>query len=135
MIKVFAKAELPHFDSTRDTRDRLDLLTDDVPVDAQLMRADRILYHPGDNGASHAHPDCHHVFWVLAGTGIMHTDSGPTRLHAGMSVLVLPGETHWFENDGDENFSFVEFWAPRPVAATVWTIVNDQCTWAPTVVS
>ena len=31
--------------------------------------------------------------------------------------------------DTDENFSFVEFWAPPPTG-TIWTVAGDRCTWA-----
>ncbi|HEY4464185.1 MAG TPA: cupin domain-containing protein [Streptosporangiaceae bacterium] len=130
LAKAFAAAELPHLVSTRDTRDRLDLVTDDVPVGARLLRADRIVYHPGDTAAAHYHEDCHHVFVVLEGTGLLHTGDASARLAAGMSALVGPGEIHWFENDSAENFAFVEFWAPPP-ANTVWTVAGDRCTWAP----
>jgi quercetin dioxygenase-like cupin family protein len=126
--KVFAVGELPHLVSTRDTRDRLDLVTDDVPVGARAIRADRIVYHPGDTAAAHYHTDCQHVFCVLAGSGLLHTDGEANRLEAGMSALVGPGEVHWFENDTDEKFSFVEFWAPPPTG-TVWTVEGDRCTW------
>jgi quercetin dioxygenase-like cupin family protein len=128
--KVFAAAELPHLVSTRDTRDRLDLVTDDVPVGARAVRADRIIYHPGDTAAAHYHSDCHHVFCVLAGSGLLYTDEQATRLNAGDSALVGPGEVHWFENDRQEEFSFVEFWAPPPTQ-TIWTVTGDRCTWAP----
>jgi mannose-6-phosphate isomerase-like protein (cupin superfamily) len=128
--KVFAAGELPHLVSTRDTRDRLDLVTNDVPVDAKAIRADRIVYHPGDTAAAHYHTDCHHVFCVLAGSGLLYTDGQANRLEAGMSALVGPGEVHWFENDRQEEFSFVEFWAPPPTQ-TIWTVEGDRCTWAP----
>jgi quercetin dioxygenase-like cupin family protein len=128
--KVFAASELPHLVSTRDTRDRLDLVTDDVPVGAKTIRADRIIYHPGDTAAAHYHTDCHHVFCVLAGSGLLYTGEQATRLNAGDSALVGPGEVHWFENDRQEEFSFVEFWAPPPTQ-TIWTVTGDRCTWAP----
>lgn len=128
--KALAASELPHLVSTRDTRDRLDLVTDDVPVGARALRADRIIYHPGDTSAAHYHTDCHHVFLVLAGTGMLHASDGAARPLAGMSALVGPGETHWFENDSAEDFAFAEFWAPPP-SETVWTIAGDRCTWAP----
>jgi quercetin dioxygenase-like cupin family protein len=128
--KVFAAAELPRLVSTRDTRDRLDLVTENVPVGARLIRADRIVYHPGDTAAAHYHTDCHHVFCVLAGSGLLYADDEAHRLEAGDSALVGPGEVHWFENDRQEEFSFVEFWAPPPVQ-TVWTVSGDRCTWAP----
>ena len=128
--KAFAADELPHLVSTRDTRDRLDLVTENVPVSARAIRADRIIYHPGDTAAAHYHTDCHHVFCVLSGSGLLYTEEGPERLEAGDSVLVDPGEVHWFENDTGENFSFVEFWAPPPTE-TIWTVAGDRCTWAP----
>ena len=128
--KVFAAAELPHLVSTRDTRDRLDLVTENVPVGAVLIRADRILYHPGDTAAAHYHTDCHHVFCVLAGSGCCTRARYAHRLNAGDSALVGPGEVHWFENDTAEEFSFVEFWAPPPTE-TIWTVTGDRCTWAP----
>jgi quercetin dioxygenase-like cupin family protein len=128
--KVLAAGELPHLTSTRDTRDRLDLVTDEVPVGATLLRADRISYHPGDTAAAHYHTDCHHVFCVLTGSGLLYSGEQAYRLTAGDSALVGPGEVHWFENDTTENFAFVEFWAPPP-ADTVWTVTGDRCTWAP----
>jgi quercetin dioxygenase-like cupin family protein len=128
--KLLAAAELPHLVSTRDTRDRLDLVTDDVPVGARQIRADRIIYHPGDTAAAHYHADCHHVFCVLGGSGLLYTDGQASRLETGMSALVGPNEVHWFEDDKEQEFSFVEFWAPPP-AATVWTVQGDRCTWAP----
>jgi quercetin dioxygenase-like cupin family protein len=128
--RLFAAAELPHLVSTRDTRDRLDLVTDDVPVGARQIRADRIIYHPGDTAAAHYHADCHHVFCVLDGSGLLYTDGQASRLEAGMSALVGPNEVHWFEDDKEQNFSFVEFWAPPPTS-TVWTVEGDRCTWAP----
>jgi quercetin dioxygenase-like cupin family protein len=129
VTKVFTKEDLPHFASTRDTRDRLDLVTDDVPVGARHMRADRIVYHPGDTAAAHYHADSFHVFFVLHGSGVLHAGEGTVRLEPGSSVLVAPGEVHWFENDTGGEFSFVELWAPPPTA-TVWTVPDDRCTWA-----
>src|SRR5215831_397538 len=130
LAKVFAAAELPHLVSTRDTRDRLDLVTENVPVGARAIRADRIIYHPGDTAAAHYHTDCHHVFCVLAGSGLLYVGEEAHRLTAGDSALVSPGEVHWGENDGHEDFSFVEFWAPPPTE-TIWTVTGDRCTWAP----
>jgi len=99
-------------------------------VGATAIRADRIIYHPGDTAAAHYHTDCHHVFCVLAGSGLLYTDGQASRLTAGDSALVGPGEVHWFENDRPEEFSFVEFWAPPPTE-TIWTVAGDRCTWAP----
>lgn len=119
MAKLFPKDKLPRLHSTRDTRDRLDLITDNVPVGATHIRADRIVYHPGDTAARHYHTDCHHLFYVLHGEGLIHVDDGSYRLSPGMLVVVGPSEVHWFENDTQADFAFVEFWAPPP-KETVW---------------
>ncbi len=119
MARVFKADRLPHLHSTRDTRDRMDLITDAVGVGAKRIRADRILYHPGDTAAAHYHSDCHHLFYVLEGSGTLHVDSGAHHLERGMVAVVGPSEVHWFENSSGANFSFVEFWAPPPTE-TVW---------------
>jgi hypothetical protein len=40
-----------------------------------------------------------------------------------MAAVISPDEIHWFENDSEENFTFVEFWAPPP-SETIW--VSDD---------
>jgi quercetin dioxygenase-like cupin family protein len=124
MAKLFARHQLPHFTSTRDTRDRLDLVTENVPVAATRLRADRITYHPGDTCAKHYHVDSYQVFVVLEGEGLVFTPAGSHRLRSGMTAIVAPEEIHWFENDTAENFIFVEFWAPQPTE-TVWIVEDD----------
>jgi mannose-6-phosphate isomerase-like protein (cupin superfamily) len=124
MAKLFPKEQLPHFRSTRDTRDRLDLITENVPLGAVKIKADRIIYHPGDTAAKHYHTDCHHLFYILEGEGIIHVDSGSYLLKPGMVVVVSPNEVHAFENQSSDNFSFVEFWAPPP-KETIWVIEHD----------
>ena len=124
MAKFFQKSQLPHFHSTRDTRDRLDLITDNVPIGATTIRADRIIYHPGDTAAKHYHTDCHHLSYILEGQGLLHVDEGSYRLTPGMVAVVGPSEVHWFENDTQENFKFVEFWTPPP-KETIWVVEED----------
>jgi quercetin dioxygenase-like cupin family protein len=124
MAKLISKNQLPHLHSTRDTRDRLDLVKPDMPLGATHLSADRITYHPGDTAAQHYHTGCYHLFYILRGEGLMYVDGDSHRLKPGMVAVVAPGETHWFENDRDENFTFVEFWAPPP-DETVW--VTDDC--------
>jgi len=128
--RLFTEADLPHLVSTRDSRERLDLVTESVPVAAEQIRAGRVTYQPGDTTAAHSHTACHHVFCVLAGAGLLCTEQQVCRLAAGMSGYVGPGEVHWLVNDTDASFSFVEFWAPPP-ARTVWRTPGDRSTWAP----
>lgn len=124
MAKLFKKSDLPHYHSTRDTRDRLDLVKPEGPVAGKQISADRIIYHPGDTAAKHYHKDAYHMFYILKGEGLIYVDEGEHRLTPGMVAAVAPDEIHWFLNDTKENFIFVEFWAPPP-SETVW--VTDDC--------
>lgn len=124
MARLFSSEELPHFHSTRDTRDRLDLVTDNVPVGATRLKADRIIYHPGDTCAKHYHIGCHHLFVILEGRGLYFNGSEQFELEPGMVLAVPPEELHWFENPNEANMKFVEFWAPPPVE-TVWIDEDD----------
>lgn len=119
MARVLPREALPRWRSTRDGRDRLDLVTDAVGLGAAALRADRVTYHPGDTAARHYHVGCEHAFYVLEGAALMHVGDETHRVQAGTVAAVREGEVHWFENDTDADFSFVELWAPPP-ADTVW---------------
>lgn len=123
MAKRIPKEQLPHLHSTRDTRDRLDLVKPEMPLGAKHISADRIIYHPGDTAAAHYHTGCYHLFYILDGEGLLYVDDQSHRLKKGMTAVVAPGETHRFENDSGDNFTFVEFWAPPP-DETIW-ITDD----------
>lgn len=97
MAKLMTKNQLPHLHSTRDTRDRLDLVKPDMPLGAAHLSADRIIYHPGDTAAAHYHTGCHHMFYVLEGEGLMYVDGARHRLSAGMVAAVSPGDSGHFE--------------------------------------
>lgn len=129
MAHVQKSEKLPALHSTRDTRDRIDLVTKDIFPTTDL-KADRITYHPGDTSAAHRHPDCKHFFFILDGEGILHADTAEIELEAGDVVMLDEDEVHWFENRSHANFEFIELWVPAPPTPTVW-VSQDQCTWAP----
>jgi len=127
MAQIVRAADRPLLTSTRDGRDRIDLITDEL-FDTLEIRADLIRYHPGDTAAAHYHEDATHYFIVQEGAALLHTGDDEAEVAAGDVVMVPPGEIHWFENNRDGDFSFVELWVPAP-SRTVW-VSNDQCTWA-----
>lgn len=120
--KVVSAADLPRLKSTRDTRDRVDLFTQDL-FGTAVLKADRITYHPGDTAAAHYHRDCKHVFFVLEGRGVLH-GTGDQTLGPGDVVLVEEDEVHWFSNPFPDDFTFIELWVPAP-ADTVWVDPGD----------
>ncbi|MPZ71052.1 MAG: cupin domain-containing protein [Actinobacteria bacterium] len=129
MAHVQKNSRLPKLHSTRDTRDRIDLVTTETFGTTDL-KADRITYHPGDTAAAHRHPDCKHFFFVLDGKGVLHAEDEEIDLASGDVVMLDEDEVHWFENRSDTDFEFIELWVPAPPTPTVW-VSDDQCTWAP----
>lgn len=124
MAKLLRKHQLPAYDSTRDGRDRLDLIKDGVPAPSAVIQADRIIYHPGDTCAKHYHVGAHHVFVMLYGEATLCTPLGCQTIAKGQVAVIQPEEVHWFENRSSENYAFVEFWAPPP-KETIWVVEND----------
>jgi quercetin dioxygenase-like cupin family protein len=123
MTRVVPKAKLPRLRSTRDRRDRLDLVTEEL-FGTTALKADRITYHPGDTAAPHFHRDCQHVFFVLEGQGVLHVDGARHDLSEGDVALVEADEVHHFENPYRDTFGFIELWVPAP-AETVWIDPGD----------
>ncbi len=123
MARVVSFANLPRLHSTRDTRDRIDLVTEET-FGIKELQADRITYHPGDTAAAHYHKDCKHFFFVLSGHGILHADEEAIELGPGDVALIYENEIHWFENPGDGEFTFIELWVPAP-SETVWIKDDD----------
>ena len=87
MARVVQAANLPQLRSTRDTRARIDLVTEET-FGLTELRADRITYHPGDTAAAHLHRDAKHFFFVLQGRGVLHADGEAVELAAGDVALV-----------------------------------------------
>src|SRR5437763_17197664 len=106
-MRVIPAEQLDAFASTRDSRSRLDLLTD-----SPALKADRIVYHHGDSAAPHYHVGSDHLFVVLRGEGVAHLGAETIQLRAGDVIDAPDGVVHWFENSSDDEFSFVEYWAP-----------------------
>lgn len=123
MPSVINFSDLPRIRSTRDGRDRIDLVNEELFGEAGL-KADHITYKPGDTAAPHYHLGARHYFFVDRGTGILHLDDRTYELNQGDVAMTAEGEAHWFENLSDDLFSFYELWVPKP-AETVW-LTDDQ---------
>lgn len=124
MPSVIPFDQLPKIRSTRDGRDRVDLVTEELFGTTDL-KADHITYHPGDTAAAHYHVGAKHFFFVDSGTGILHLNERVYELSKGDVALADDGEVHWFENRGTEEFSFYELWVPMPTE-TIWVVEDDQ---------
>lgn len=123
MPAVIKSSDLPTLNSTRDGRDRIDLVTEELFGFTDL-RADYIRYQPGDTAAAHYHVGARHVWFVAEGAGRFHLDGAVFDIAKGDVCTAGDGEVHWFEAVGDEPFGFYELWVPAPVE-TVWVDPDD----------
>lgn len=123
MPAVIKARDLPRLRSTRDSRQRIDLVTEDL-FGWRDIQADFIRYEPGDTAAAHYHVGARHIWFVTEGEALLHLNDEIHEVAAGDVVTAAEGEVHWFENTADEPFAFYEIWVPAPTE-TVWVIPND----------
>ncbi len=122
MQRVIRYDDLPRHRSTRDGRDRIDLVTEEMFGFTDL-RADLIRYKPYDTAAPHYHVGARHIWFVSEGNGVFHVDGDQYEVGAGDVLTAAAGEVHSFENPHDAPFAFYELWVPAP-SETVW-ITDD----------
>ena len=123
MPHVISAADLPKLTSTRDGRQRIDLVTEEL-FGFTDMRADHITYRPGDTAAAHYHVGARHIWFISEGKGVLHVDGRPLDVAAGDVATAAEGEVHWFINPYDEPFGFYEMWVPAPTE-TIWVREDD----------
>ena len=123
MPHLIRRADLPTFDSTRDGRRRIDLVTEEMFGFTDL-KADHITYRPGDTAAAHYHVGARHIWFVTEGRGIYHAGDETFEVAAGDVATAGDGEVHWFENPHQEPFAFYELWVPAPTE-TIWINEDD----------
>jgi mannose-6-phosphate isomerase-like protein (cupin superfamily) len=123
MPHVVRSADLPRLRSTRDGRDRVDLVTEDLFGFTDL-KADLITYEPGDTAAAHYHVGARHIWFISTGRGIFHVGDATYEVADGDVATAGDSEVHWFENPYDEPFAFYELWVPAP-RETIWVREDD----------
>lgn len=123
MPHLIRRDDLATFDSTRDGRRRIDLVTEEMFGFTDL-KADHITYRPGDTAAAHYHVGARHIWFVSEGRGIYHAGDETFEVAAGDVATAGDGEVHWFENPHEEPFAFYELWVPAPTE-TIWINEDD----------
>ena len=123
MTHVIRHADLPRLQSTRDGRDRIDLVTEDMWGFTDLQ-ADHITYRPGDTAAAHYHVGARHMWFIDAGRAELHVGDEMYEVAKGDVATAGDGEIHWFVNTGEVDVSFYELWVPAPTE-TVWIRDDD----------
>ena len=123
MPSIIRSEDLPKLRSTRDGRSRIDLVTEEL-FGWTDIKADYILYQPGDTAAAHYHVGARHIWFVVEGSAELHLDDEIHQVAPGDVVTAGDSEVHWFENTGEEPFAIYEIWVPAPTE-TVWVDPDD----------
>ena len=119
----------PVLDSEHDSRRRIYLASTGL-WGTEAVKGEMIFYPAGSSGAAHHHEGAEHFQFVLTGSGTALLDGTPVSLAAGDLLYNFENEVHAFENRGDEDFVFVEFFVPG-ASRTVWVPGANACGWMP----
>lgn len=65
----------------------------------------------------HVHDGCGEVIWLLAGAGVVRTESGSFTVRAGEGVYVPPGERHKIVPTGDTPLRLMCVFATGDIAS------------------
>ena len=123
MPSIIRSEDLPKLRSTRDGRNRIDLVTEEL-FGWTDIKADFIRYQPGDTAAAHYHVGARHIWFVVEGSAVFHLDDEMHQVASGDVVTAGDSEVHWFHNTGDEPFAIYELWVPAPTE-TIWVDADD----------
>ena len=129
MMKVVRAQDRDRRLSERDGRRRVDVITEEM-LGISAVQVDIVYNDPGVIGSPHMHADADHVFMVIRGSGIAHTDDHTLEVGPGDVYFVPRGDYHWFHNTGSELSERLEIWVPAP-KETVWRDPDDACAFVP----
>lgn len=57
---------------------------------------------PGNSTLPHCHTTSEEIYYVLAGSGLLHLGGRSVELRPGMAALISPGQEHWVSCLSDE---------------------------------
>lgn len=120
----------PVLDAEHDARKRIYMVTPKMFA-TKAFKGEMIIYPPNTEAPNHHHEGAEHFQYVTSGAGTVYLSEQPHPMRAGDVLYNYEHERHYFENTGDENFVFVEFFIPGD-CKTVWVPGADVCAWVPT---
>ncbi len=120
----------PVLDAEHDARKRIYMVTPKMFA-TKAFKGEMIIYPPNTFAPTHHHEGAEHFQYVIAGTGTVFLSEKPQEMRQGDVLYNYEFERHYFENHGDEDFIFVEFFVPGE-CKTIWVPGADVCAWVPT---
>lgn len=96
----------------------------------EAVKGEMIFYPPGAVGAPHHHEGAEHFQFLTSGAGTAILGDERVELAEGDLLYNFENEIHSFENLGDEDMIFVEFFVPGR-NRTVWVPGAEACAWNP----
>ena len=128
--KSFDWTREPVLQSAHDDRKRIYIATKSL-FESTALKGEMVIYPAGATCPEHHHEGAEHYQFIINGQGIAWIDGVEETLRAGDVLYNFENEHHWFRNEGDEEFSFVEYFVPG-ACKTVWAPGADICEWLPT---
>lgn len=120
----------PVLQSEHDARTRIYMATRTL-TGTSAYRGEMIAYPPGTEAPAHHHEGAEHFQYLLKGTSTAILGGETVQLSAGDVLYNYEMEVHYFRNDSDADFVFVEFFVPGG-CKTIWAPGAKPCAWLPT---
>lgn len=84
----------------------------------QTLEMAHVRVKPGGKMPLHSHPDGEQVYYILAGTGLLHMGGTSYELSPGKAAFIPKGIEHYTENTGNDLLSYVEARTKEPGAVS-----------------
>ncbi len=120
----------PVLNSEFDNRKRIYVMSEAL-ADTSVAKGEIIIYPPNTSAPEHYHVGAEHFQFMMSGEGIAVLEGVEHKLEAGDLLYNFENENHYFYNNSDSEFVFVEFFVPGKYK-TIWAPKAKVCTWLPT---
>ncbi len=129
-LKIINWFKEPVLNSEFDNRKRIYVMSEAL-ANTSVAKGEIIIYPPNTSAPEHYHVGAEHFQFMMSGEGIAVLEGVEHKLEAFDLLYNFENENHYFYNNSDSEFVFVEFFVPGKYK-TIWAPNAKVCTWLPT---
>ena len=120
----------PVLNSEFDNRKRIYVMSEAL-ANTSVAKGEIIIYPPNTSAPEHHHVGAEHFQFMMSGEAIAVLEGQEHKLEAFDLLYNFENENHYFYNNSNSEFVFVEFFVPGDYK-TIWSKNANVCTWLPT---
>ena len=129
-MKIINWFKEPVLNSEFDNRKRIYVMSEAL-ANSSVAKGEIIIYPPNTSAPEHHHVGAEHFQFMMSGEAIAVLEGQEHKLEAFDLLYNFENENHYFYNNSNSEFVFVEFFVPGDYK-TIWSKNANVCTWLPT---